>query len=182
MTSDSIFVDWNPDNHPALFHLLQLLYLMLPIYFANMAPPFVRYWRGWNPAISAPQLGSHKTVVGFVLGIVTAVAAAFAQSRAGWSGSLVAYEQWILMGMAMGAGAMLGDSAKSFFKRRLEIAPGKSWIPFDQLDFVAGGLLALLPWIRLSVLDIAAIFALSFLGAICVNHLSFYSGIREAKW
>jgi CDP-2,3-bis-(O-geranylgeranyl)-sn-glycerol synthase len=161
---------------------MQLLYLMLPIYFANMAPPFVRYWRGWNRAISQRQLGSHKTVVGFSLGVVTAVAVVFAQSRIGWDGSLVDYDQWLALGVATGTGAMLGDSAKSLFKRRLKIAPGKPWIPFDQLDFVAGGLLALTPWIRLNILDVAAILALSFLGDICVNHVSFYSGIRDTKW
>ena len=32
-----------------LYRLVQLSYLMLPAYAANMAPPLVKYWRGWNP-------------------------------------------------------------------------------------------------------------------------------------
>jgi CDP-diglyceride synthetase len=36
---------------------------------------------------------------------------------------------------------MTGDAVKSFFKRRLGITPGKSWFPFDQLDFVLGAIL-----------------------------------------
>jgi hypothetical protein len=32
------------------------------------------------------------------------------------------------------------DSVKSFVKRRVGIAPGAPWIPFDQLDFVIGAL------------------------------------------
>jgi CDP-2,3-bis-(O-geranylgeranyl)-sn-glycerol synthase len=31
-----------------MLRLAQLFYLMLPVYFANMAPPFVKYWSGWN--------------------------------------------------------------------------------------------------------------------------------------
>lgn len=36
--------------------------LMVPAYVANMAPPFVRYWKG--PSMRARALGDHKTVVG----------------------------------------------------------------------------------------------------------------------
>jgi hypothetical protein len=44
--------------------LLALVYLMPPAYFANMAPPFVKYWRGWNRPIHHAWLGDHKTVMG----------------------------------------------------------------------------------------------------------------------
>ena len=97
-------------------HLAQLLYLMLPVYLANMAPPFVRFWPGWNPPISVPLLGSHKTVVGFAAGVAVAVAAAFIQSRLRWYGSLLSPSHWLAAGFAAGFGAMAGDSLKSFFK------------------------------------------------------------------
>ncbi|KZC21077.1 MULTISPECIES: hypothetical protein [Rhodanobacter] len=45
--------------------LLQLAYFMLPAYCTNMAPPFTRYWRGWNRPIHERLLGSHKTVLGY---------------------------------------------------------------------------------------------------------------------
>ena len=38
----------------------------------------------------------------------------------------------------MGLGAGVGDAVKSFFKRRVGIAPGSSWLFFDQLDFFVG--------------------------------------------
>jgi len=56
-----------------LFRVLQLVYFMAPAYLANMAPPFVRYWKGWNRPISRRWLGSHKTVVGFGVGVLGAV-------------------------------------------------------------------------------------------------------------
>jgi CDP-2,3-bis-(O-geranylgeranyl)-sn-glycerol synthase len=55
---------------------LQLVYFMAPAYVANMLPPFVAHWRGWNPPISERWLGSHKTVLGFALGVVGGVIAA----------------------------------------------------------------------------------------------------------
>lgn len=163
-------------------HLAQLLYLMLPVYLANMAPPFVRFWPGWNPPISIPLLGSHKTVVGFAAGVAVAVAAAFIQSRLRWDGSLLWPSHWLAAGFAAGFGAMAGDSLKSFFKRRLRIAPGQRWIPFDQLDFILGGLVALSFFVRLDWIDIALICAISFVGDVLVNQLSFYLGIRETRW
>ena len=162
--------------------LAQLLYLMLPVYLANMAPPFVKFWHGWNPPISAPLLGSHKTVVGFAAGIAVAVAVTLIQSRLRWQGSLLAPDDWLGAGFAAGFGAMAGDSLKSFFKRRLRIGPGERWIPFDQLDFIVGGLVALSFFVRLEWSDIAWICAISFVGDLLVNQLSFYLGMKETRW
>lgn len=38
-------------------------------------------------------------------------------------------------------GALMGDTIASFFKRRIGKERGQDWIPFDQLDFIAGVLL-----------------------------------------
>ncbi len=160
----------------------QLFYFMLPAYAANMAPPFVRYWKGWNPPIAAWYLGTHKTVGGFAAGIAAATIVTYIQSRIGWHGDLTLDGSWPGLGLRFGVGAMGGDAAKSFVKRRLGIPPGHAWVPFDQLDFVAGALLLTWRSAALSWLDVVAIVALSALGHIAVNHLGFYLGIRDAKW
>jgi hypothetical protein len=49
------------------------MYLMLPAYLANMAPPFARFWPGWNRQISRRWLGDHKTAVGFCAGLGVAL-------------------------------------------------------------------------------------------------------------
>ena len=67
-----------------LFRVAQLLYFMAPAYIANMAPPFVRYWNGWNRPISQRWLGNHKTVMGFGFGVLAAVVVTFVQSRVAW--------------------------------------------------------------------------------------------------
>lgn len=166
----------------AIYRLAQLAYLMLPVYVANMAPPFSRYWSGWNRPISRRRLGEHKTVVGFALGLVAAVMTAFIQSRVHWKGGMLPYDQWLLLGFATGLGAMGGDSLKSFFKRQLGIGPGRPWIPADKLDFIIGGLLMLSFWVNLSWTDAVYILAVSFAGDILVNHISFRLGIRDTRW
>jgi CDP-2,3-bis-(O-geranylgeranyl)-sn-glycerol synthase len=162
--------------------VLELLYFMAPAYVANMAPPFVRYWKGWNRPISRRWLGGHKTVVGFGAGVLGAVLVTWLQSRLDWDRAIVDYDRWLDLGARMGAGAMLGDSVKSFFKRRRRVAPGGTWIPFDQLDFVLGALVLVWPLVALAWSDVAIVVALSFAGHIVVNHIGYWLGVRDATW
>ena len=162
--------------------ILQLIYLMLPVYAANMAPPFVRYWPGRVRPISERWLGSHKTWLGYAFAIVAATVVAALQSWLEWSGGRVDYAQWALLGPACGLGAMLGDSAKSFVKRRLGIAPGQRWVPADQLDFVIGGMVALAFWVEWGALDVAIVLGLTFGGALLVNRLAFAVGLKDVPW
>lgn len=165
-----------------MLRFAQLIYLMLPVYVANMAPPFVKYWPGWNRPISRRWLGDHKTVVGFLLGVAAATVITFMQSLIGWREGLAPYDQWLLLGLACGIGAMGGDALKSLLKRRCGIPPGKPWVPADQLDFVVGGLVVLSFFVTLQPLAVAFILVVSFFGDIGVNHLSFRMGIRDTKW
>lgn len=162
--------------------LLQLLYFMLPAYLANMAPPFVKFWPGWNRPISRRWLGDHKTVMGFAAGVALGVLTAFVQSRIDWLESLWAPHDWFAVGLAMGFGALAGDAVKSFFKRRLGIAPGSRWIPADQLDFALGALLCVLPWVRLGWVDAAVLLGLTFVCDIAVNQISCRLRIRDSPW
>lgn len=162
--------------------ITELLYLMMPAYLANMTPPFTRFWHGWNAPVSERWLGSHKTVVGALAGILVALGAAFVQSRMDWTGSLVDYRQWPLIGLLLGAGAIGGDILKSFFKRRMKIAPGGRWIPADQLDFGIGALILISPLAHLSWTDVAAILAITFAGDILINHVAFRLHIRDTAW
>jgi len=155
---------------------------MAPAFLANMAPPFVKYWKGWNRPISARWLGSHKTVMGFVLGIGVAVIATLAQSLIHWRGGLLSYSWWPLLGLRFGVGAMAGDSIKSAFKRRLGIAPGRPWIPADQLDYVLGALAMVWNEVRLSTVDLTLILGLSLAGHFAVSRIGFWMGVRDVKF
>lgn len=160
----------------------QLVYFMAPAYVANMVPPLVRYWRGWNPPISRRWLGTHKTVLGFAAGVLAAVLAALAQSHLAWAGTIAVDETWLGLGLRFGVGAMGGDAVKSLFKRRAGIPPGKPWIPFDQVDFVLGALVLVRPVADLTWPDMAAILLVSAAGHVLVNHLGYWLGVRPSKW
>ena len=165
-----------------LLRVFRLLYFMGPAYVANMAAPLTRYWRGWNRPISERWLGSHKTVVGFIAGLLGALATSFVQHAIGYDTPIVHGDNWVDLGLRFGVGAMAGDSAKSFFKRRFRIPPGQPWLPFDQVDFVLGALILIAPRSILAVGDVALIFAVSFGGHIAVNHVAYWLGIRDVKW
>ena len=160
---------------------MELVWLMLPAYCANMAPPFVKYWQGWNRPISRTYLGDHKTIVGFALGIVAGIVTAFLQSLFEFT-SLWKPGDWLAVGLMIGTGAMCGDAIKSFFKRRIGIVPGERWIPADQLDFVVGALIPLSVLVSLDWTDVQAILGFTFVADIVVNHASFHLGIRDTRW
>lgn len=163
-------------------HTLQLVYFMAPAYAANMAPPFVRFWKGWNRPIHDGLFGAHKTVVGFAAGVVAGVFTAGAQAAWDAPFSIVDRTHWLWIGFGFGIGAMSGDCLKSLVKRRLGIAPGAPWIPFDQLDFAAGAL-ALTAWsVDLSLRDTLAILAMTFIGDIMVNRIAWRLGIKSSPW
>ena len=160
----------------------QMLYLMAPAYLANMTPPFVRFWSGWNRPISERWLGSHKTVLGAVAGVSVAIGVALIQARIHWRGGIVDYDLWPIIGLLLGVGAIGGDVVKSFVKRRRGVSPGARWVPFDQVDFVIGALLLIAPLAGLSWWDVAMILAITFVGDIGVNQLAYKLGIRETAW
>lgn len=83
-------------------------------------------------------LGEHKTMRTFV-GIVTGTL----------SGMLLGHP--IILGLLLSVGALGGDLAKSFFKRQMRIASGKPWFPFDQLDYIVGGIATSMLYVQLSV-------------------------------
>jgi hypothetical protein len=83
-------------------HVVQLVYLMLRAYLANMTPPFVRHWTAWNRPISTKWLGDHKTVVAFCAGLIVAVTVTFRQSAVNWRDGLLPYTHWPLLGLAFG--------------------------------------------------------------------------------
>lgn len=172
---------------------------MLPAYLANMAPVFAqkfgllkfmarpvdggRTWRG------KPVFGEHKTWRGFVAGVVAAIAVAWLQYflypiPVFKNLSLLNYstENFLFLGFLMGLGSLFGDLIKSFFKRRVGIAPGKSWIPFDQIDFVVGALIFVSPIYFPSWPAVAVILIFSPVLHILANNLGYLLKIKNARW
>ena len=178
-----------------LFFLFSCFYFMLPAYFANMAPVMIK---GSFKELKVPVdfntkidnntiFGRHKTFRGLIFGIVFAVGIAFIQYLLYNLDffklmSFVDYSNWLLIGLLLGSGVVIGDLVESFFKRRLDVKPGKPLIPWDQVDFVIGALIFIYPFYKLSLAKMATILALSFFLHVLINHIAYYLKIRKVKW
>lgn len=132
--------------------------------------------------------GSHKTFRGLAVGIIAGVLTAGAQmllfDSYGWAREVsqaVDYSNVsiLLMGAAMGAGALIGDAVKSFFKRQIGIQPGKSWVPFDQTDFIFGALLFSVPFVSLDIATYLVIFITAALLHPVINLLGWVLHMKD---
>lgn len=136
---------------------LGALWWLLPAGVANTVPVLVRRLPvlarpidGGRTLHGQPIFGASKTwrglcaapLAGWVVGL--GQSHAYELSPALRSITLVEGPAW--WGAVLGAGAILGDLAKSFAKRRAGVPAGASWAPFDQLDWVVGALAALSWW------------------------------------
>lgn len=83
-----------------------------------------------------PVFGANKTFRGFFAGLTVGTLVGFAESL------LFSYDPaWgLTFGFVLSLGALFGDLAESFVKRRLNLPPGASLPVADQLDFVLGAL------------------------------------------
>ncbi len=169
---------------------------MLPAYFANMAPVIVKNflkklalpldfnktWRG------KPIFGSNKTFRGIIFAVIFGVAIAYFQfllyNNFDYfkSISFIDYSEWFLFGFLMGFGAIFGDLIESFIKRRVNVAPGSKFFPWDQIDFVIGALLFSSFFFIAGWKIVITILIISILGHIIINHAAYYLKIRGEKW
>jgi CDP-2,3-bis-(O-geranylgeranyl)-sn-glycerol synthase len=103
--------------------------------------------------------GDNKTWRGVICGMIVGTLALWFQV------ALFKHSAWIVsvsrpldysslpvlrLGLLMSFGALAGDASKSFFKRQLVVPSGHSWFPYDQLDYIIGGLLFSAMIVRLS--------------------------------
>ncbi len=182
-----------------MIFVLRCLYFMLPAYLANMAPVFAQKLGILkfldNPvdcgrAIGGRRIfGDHKTWRGFFVGVVLAIAVSWLQYflyslSAFQKISLINYPEahWWLLGFLLGFGALFGDLIKSFFKRRVNIAPGAPWIPFDQLDFVIGALVFAAPVYFPAWPAVAVILIFSPILHIATNNIGYLLRIKNTRW
>jgi len=179
---------------PMIADVGRVLYLFVPAYAANMAPVLAR---GHLVALARPLdfgctvrgvrlLGDHKTWRGIVAGtaagvLVYAIQAGLHRAGALRGLALVDYDAWHgLPGLLMGVGAGLGDAAKSLVKRRIGIAPGESWVGFDQLDFMAGSYLTLAPLYLAPLAPTILALPVIFVGSILVTATAYTLHMKEA--
>jgi len=111
--------------------------------------------------------GDHKTFRGLLAGIINGAIIGFLQVVLArnipflndLTTSIDYTSFWIIaLGALLGFGALMGDAIKSFFKRQTGVPSGASWFPFDQTDYIIGGLIVAAPFSSLSFVEIIVIF------------------------
>ncbi len=114
------------------------IYILLPVYCTNGAPVI---FGGGRPidcgrSLSDGQriLGDHKTIRGFASGLIVGAVVGIFES-------FFLAQNFLPVAILASLGALLGDMAGAFVKRRLMIKPGGPFPVLDQLDFVMGAVL-----------------------------------------
>jgi CDP-2,3-bis-(O-geranylgeranyl)-sn-glycerol synthase len=125
--------------------VISALYFFLPAYLANMFPSLAKNLPFLNYPVWEKRLGKNKTWRGVLIATLTGGLIFWLQQLAYNKGftawAVIDYSGFsIALGFLMGFGAIFGDLVESYYKRKADIIPGKPWVPFDQLDFVIGGL------------------------------------------
>ncbi len=87
----------------------------------------------------------------------------------------------VLVGVLMGAGVILGDLVKSYYKRKNNLKPGQPWLVWDQIDFVFGGLLLSFFVYIPRVEVIAVLLIASPILHIAANHIGYWLKIQDVK-
>jgi CDP-2,3-bis-(O-geranylgeranyl)-sn-glycerol synthase len=117
--------------------IVDALKFIFPAYCANAVPVLAGGGFpmdfGKNFLDRKPLLGKNKTFRGFFAGLAVGILAGFAES--------VVFGYPILFGLTVSMGALLGDLAGAFLKRRLNIPPGGLLPVVDQVDFIVGAIL-----------------------------------------
>lgn len=129
--------------------LIKALWLLLPAYFANAAPVIARgrstvdFGKNW---IDKKRIfGDSKTIEGFVVGVLAGFFAGAVQlllvqpQLAGYFdfGAQIP-EMSLFLAFMISIGALVGDLAGSFIKRRFDLPPGTDAPVLDQLNFIFG--------------------------------------------
>jgi len=120
------------------------IWFILPAYFANAAPVVL----GGGPPLDMGKkfldgrriFGDGKTARGFVGGLIVGTIVGLLQGVA-----RAPLREYLLLGFLLALGALLGDLASSFVKRRLGIERGGAAPGLDQLSFVVAALILASP-------------------------------------
>jgi len=131
--------------------ILNSFWLILPAYCANFIPVFIRGKRPLdrkrNFIDGRRWFGDGKTFEGLIggtlFGVLVGLIQVFLQQNYLSGFSLLTFQHTYLTIFVLSFGALLGDLAGSFFKRRFNLKRGDPAPLLDQLDFLIFSLAAL---------------------------------------
>ena len=123
-----------------------------------------------------PIFGSHKTFRGFFSGLIVGTAVGLLES--------FVFGYPLFFGAVLSLGALLGDLAGAFVKRRLDVAPGNLMPVFDQIDFVVGALVFSFPFFLqfLSLPLVVTVLVITPPLHLLTNFVAYKMGLKSNPW
>jgi CDP-2,3-bis-(O-geranylgeranyl)-sn-glycerol synthase len=160
--------------------IIEALKFIFPAYCANALP--VITGGGYPMDLGKkffdgkPILGKNKTFQGFFSGLIIGTAVGLVES------AFFGYP--LLFGLLLSLGALFGDLAGAFVKRRLGLAPGELLPVIDQIDFIIGAILfsLLLPLQILSWELILAVLIITPPIHLLTNFAAYKLGLKNNPW
>jgi CDP-2,3-bis-(O-geranylgeranyl)-sn-glycerol synthase len=160
--------------------IVEALKFIFPAYCANAVPVLA----GGGLPIDfghffpdgKPIFGKNKTFRGFFFGLAVGTGVGLLET--------VVFNYPVLIGLFLSLGALLGDLAGAFVKRRLGIAPGGLLPVIDQVDFVVGAVLFSLP-VATSILSWELIVAALLITPplhLLTNFAAYKLGLKNNPW
>lgn len=159
----------------------------LPAGVSNMSPVIANKLpiiRDWNTPIDFGKnwrdkriLGNNKRLRGIVFGTLMGGLTALVVSKFNTNTVVTMAPFWA--GCLLGFGALAGDAVESFFKRQRGIAPGRLWFPFDQIDYIVGGLLAIYPFVQLPQWSMVTIVVVYFGLHLTTAYTAYLLGLKD---
>jgi len=158
--------------------VLDALKLIFPAYCANAAPVLfgggLPLDFGKNFYDGRPIFGKNKTFKGFFSGLVMGTLAGVVES--------LFFEYPPYFGFLLSLGALIGDLAGAFLKRRMGIPPGGILPIVDQIDFVIGALVFSIPLNMLFPELVIAIFVITPPLHLLTNFAAYKMGLKNTPW
>ena len=161
--------------------IIEALKFILPAYCANAVPVITGGGRpidlGKKFSDGKPIFGNNKTIRGFLSGLAVGTAVGLAESA-------LFPEFPILFGFLISSGALFGDLAGAFIKRRLGLSPGDLMPVIDQVDFIIGAILFSL-FLPLRIMSPALIITVLVITPpihILTNFAAYKLGLKKHPW
>jgi len=166
--------------------LQRIVLILLPMYFANASALFFggrhaldfgkKFFDGF------PLLGKGKTIEGTIGGMISGILITIIIVQALGESTEIVTENYLFFGMLSTIGAVTGDVAASFIKRRLGKEQGANVFLLDQLDFLFGGLLfgsiVFIPTIQ----ETAIITIITIFVHLATNYIAFKIKMKNVPW
>jgi CDP-2,3-bis-(O-geranylgeranyl)-sn-glycerol synthase len=161
--------------------IIEALKFIFPAYCANAIPVIAG---GGQPIDfgkkffdGKPIFGRNKTVRGFLFGLVAGTVVGLIESA-------FFTEYPILFGFLLSLGALFGDLAGAFVKRRLGLSPGDLLPVIDQVDFIIGAILFSF-FLSLQFMSPELIIAVLIITPpihILTNFVAYKTGLKNRPW